>query len=307
MRGARIAEPGGVPEPVDVGGDGAIEILAVAFNPLDLAVAAGRFYGGQPPFPYVPGAEAVGRLEGGERLYLTGEGYGVRRDGFLLERTDFPVESAIAVPDELDDGLAAAAGIAGIAAWVPLSRVAPVRPDDRVLVLGATGLVGSIAVQTARLLGADRVVAAGRDRARLERALGLGADVTVTLDGDDLPDRMREACGGDGPTLVFDPLWGDPLRAATEAAAPRARIVSLGQSAGPEATLTSAAVRGKRLAIHGHANVAMPVDERREAYREVASHVLAGAIRIDVETFELNDVAAAWKAQAAGRKAVVRL
>ena len=306
MRAARITGLGSPPEPVETEADGAIEIAAVALNPLDLSVAAGRFYGGHPPLPYVPGCEAVGRLDRA-RVYLFGEGFGVRRDGFLVERTDFPVERAVPVPDELDDATAAATGIVGVAAWVPLARLASVQKGDRVLVLGATGLVGATAVQVARLLGAGRAVAAGRDAWKLARAVELGADATVELGGDDLAGRMREACGGDGPTVVFDPIWGEPARAAVEAAAQRARIVNLGQSAGPEATLTSAAVRGKQLTIVGHANVAMAPADRRAAYEEVAAHVAAGRIRIDFETFPLERVADAWSAQAAGRKAVVRL
>jgi NADPH2:quinone reductase len=304
VRAARIVELGSAPTLEEIEGDGAIEVVAVALNPLDLAVAAGRFYGGHPPLPYVPGAEAVGRLDGA-RVYLFGEGYGVRRNGFLCERTDFPPELAVPIPDELDDATAAAAGIAGVAAWVPLARLAPVRRDDRVLILGATGLVGTIAVQVARLLGAERVVAAGRNEEKLARLGSLGADAQVVLAGELLAERMREACGGDGPTVVFDPVWGAPVEAAIQAAAPRARVVNLGQSAGPEATIASAAVRGKQLTILGHANVAMPAEERRAAYEEVAAHVAAGRIRIERETFSLEQIAEAWSAQAAGRKAVV--
>lgn len=306
MRAARIEELGSPPTAGEIESDGAIEVAAVALNPLDLAVGAGRFYGGHPPLPYVPGAEAVGR-HGGARVYLFGEGYGTRRDGFLCERTDFPAERAVPVPDELDDALAAAVGIVGTAAWVPLARLARVRKDDRVLVLGATGLVGTIALQVARLLGAERVVAAGRDETKLARLGELGADATVPLDADDLPGRMRQACGGDGPTIVFDPIWGAPAEAAIEAAAPRARVVNLGQSAGPAATITSAAVRGKQLTIVGHANVAMAPDDRRAAYEEVAAHAAASRIRFDFETFGLEQVGDAWSAQTAGRKAVVLL
>ena len=306
MRAAQIRELGTSPQPVEVEGDGPIEVLAVALNPLDLAVAAGRFYGGHPPLPYVPGCEAVGRRDG-ERVYLFGEGRGTLRDGFLVERTDFPAELAVPVPDGLDDAVAAAAGVAGIAGWMPVSRRAPVQEGDRVLVLGATGTVGSVALQAARLLGAARVVAAGRDEARLERARELGADAIVSLEEDDLAARFAQACGEDGPTLVVDPLWGEPVRAAAQAAAPGARIVHIGQSAGPEATLASAVVRGKQLSILGHSNFALSPDERRQAYLEIAEHLAAGRIRVDVDTYALDEVAAAWEAQGRGAKAVVTL
>ncbi len=305
VRAAQIAELGKPPEPAHMEGEGPIEILAVALNPLDLAVAAGRFYGGHPPLPYVPGCEAVGRRDG-ERVYLFGEGRGTQRDGFLVERTEFPPSLAIPVPDGLEDAVAAACGIAGLAGWMPVATRAPVRTGDRVLVLGATGTVGSIALQAARLLGAEWVVAAGRDRDRLRRTLELGAGATVSLDRDDLPAELRRACGGDGPTLVVDPLWGAPAQAAAEAAAPEARIVQLGQSAGPEATFASATIRGKRLSILGYSVFALSPDERRQAYLDLTEHVVAGRIRIDVETFSLDEIAAAWSAQQRGGKAVVR-
>jgi NADPH:quinone reductase len=306
VRAAQIRELGTPPESVEIEGDGAIEVLAVALNPLDLAVGAGRFYGGHPPLPYVPGCEAVGRRDG-ERVYLFGDGRGTLRDGFLVERTDFEPDLEAPVPDGLDDAAAAAVGVAGIAGWLPVSRRAPVREGDCVLVLGATGTVGSVALQAARLLGAGSVVAAGRDKARLDRARELGADATVSLEDEDLAERLREACGEDGPTLIVDPLWGEPVRAAAAAAAPGARIVHIGQSAGPEARLDSAVVRGKQLSILGHSNFALSPDERRQAYTEVAEHVAAGRITIDVETFSLGEIADAWSAQGSGAKAVVRL
>ena len=306
MRGAHIVELGAEPVPIELQGDGSFEILAVALNPVDLAVAAGRFAGGHPPLPYVPGCEAVGRRNG-ERMHLFGDGRGTVKDGFLVERVDLPDALAVPVPEGLDDAAAAACGIAGMAGWAPVAMRAPVRPDDRVLVLAATGMVGSIAVQGARLLGAERIVAAGRDEVRLRRALELGADVTVTLDGDDLVGRFREACGGDGPTLVVDPVWGEPARAAIEAAAPGARIVQVGQSAGPEATLTSAAIRLKQLSILGYTDFALTPEQRLEVYSGLTEHVVAGRIRIDVETFPLDEVSQAWSAQQDGRKAVVIL
>jgi NADPH2:quinone reductase len=306
MRAAQIAELGGTPQVVDVGGTGPVEIRAVALDPIDIAVANGRFYGGHPPFPYVPGNEAVG-LVAGVRMHLHGENRGVTQDGFLVERLDFPAALGAPVPDELDDATAAACGVAGLAGWMPVAVRAPVEQDDRVLVLAATGAAGRVAVQAARLLGAQRVVAAGRDRERLKRTLSLGADETVELEGGDLADRFRAACGGEGPTLVVDPLWGEPARAATEAAAPRARIVHMGQSAGPEATLASSIVRSKEISILGYTNFRLTPDERIAAYGDLVSHVAAGRIEIDVETFPLERVADAWQAQQAGVKAVVVL
>ena len=304
MRGARIAELHATPEVVELEDGGAVEIRAVALNPVDLAVAAGRFYGGHPPLPYLPAIEAVGVMDG-VRMHLEGDDRGLTKDGFLAERVDFPAGLGAPVPDELDDATAAACGVAGLAGWMPVAVRAPVQTDDRVLVLAATGTVGRVALQAARVLGAERVVAAGRDVERLKRALALGADEAVSLGEGDLVERIREACGGVGPTLVVDPLWGEPVRLVTEAAAPNARIVHVGQSAGVEATFASSLVRGKQLSIVGYSNFRLTAAERIAAYGDLVAHVAAGRIEIDVETFPLDRVADAWRAQQLGVKAVV--
>jgi NADPH2:quinone reductase len=186
-------------------------------------------------------------------------------------------------------------------AWSAVER-ARIGPGDRVLVLGASGTSGFVAVQGAKLRGAERVVGAGRDAQRLERARGLGADAVVSLDED-----FREACGGEGPTVVIDPLWGAPVARAADAAAPRARIVHYGQSAGPEAPFTSGAVRGKELEIVGVSNFARTRDELTALHGELLRLAHAGDIRIDVETFPPDAVDEAWRRQAAGAKAVVLL
>ncbi|MDQ3823424.1 MAG: hypothetical protein M3321_09315, partial [Actinomycetota bacterium] len=126
MRAALIRETGAAPEPADVDEPGSeesvLEVAAVALNPLDVAVGAGRFYGGSPPRPYSPGCEAVGRLsESGERVYVMGGGLGVRRGGTLAEKVATAGTVSIAVPDEVDDETAVASGIAGLAGWMPLA------------------------------------------------------------------------------------------------------------------------------------------------------------------------------------------
>lgn len=312
MRAARITELGRAPEPCEApepsaDGKALFELAAVALNPLDINVGAGRFYGGHPPLPYVPGCEGVGRAPDGTRVYLFGDGMGTKRDGLLAERVAAPEELAIPVPEDVDDATAAACGIAGLAGWLPVSWRAPVREGDRVLVLGATGTVGLVALQGAKLLGAARVVAAGRDEARLERARELGADATAKLDEGDLAEAFRAAFDGDGPTLIVDPLWGAPAQAAAQAAAHGFRLVQIGQSAGPEATFTSAVVRGKDANILGYSDFTVPREVFRNGYVQLAGHVAAGRIRFDVETFPLDQVDEAWRRQQQGAKAVVTL
>jgi NADPH2:quinone reductase len=308
MRTAQIRELGSPPEPAEVAapqagaGETVVRVEAVALNPIDLSVGSGRFYGGHPELPYAPGCEAVGRTEDGSLVYLFGDGRGVARSGFLAEYVVVPRDLPLRLPDGVDPGLGAATGIAGIAGWVPVAWKAQVGPGDRVLVLGASGTVGLIAVQAAKLLGAERIVAAGRSLARLERARELGADELVEL-GE--ADALAAAFGGDGFTVCIDPLWGEPLAQALAAAARRARVVHIGQSAGAESPLRSADVRGKELRILGHSNFALTAEERARAHLELLDHLAAGRIVLDHETFALDDAAAAWAAQQSGAKAIV--
>lgn len=308
MRAARITElgrppqVGEAPEPEPGPGDVVLEVLATPLNPIDIAVGSGRFYGGHPPLPYVPGCEVVGRVRGSERLvWAFGGGFGVARDGGMAELAAVPESSLTDVPEGADPALAAALGIAGLAGWMPVAWRAPVRPGETVLVLGATGTSGLVALQGAKALGAGRVVAAGRSTEGLRRAAELGADATVRIGEDgDLAQELREACGGDGPTLIVDPLWGPPLEAAVEAAAPGARIVHYGQSAGPTATLTSAAVRGKQLDLLGYSDFALPKDVRDAEYRRLVELATAGTIVVDLERVPLDGVAEAWRRQGEG-------
>jgi NADPH2:quinone reductase len=311
MRAAIVREFGSGPEvgefddPVATAdGHAVVEILAGGLNPVDLSIATGRFYGGAPPLPYVPGREGVGRLTDGTRVYFDS---GVAPYGSFAERTLIERSGAVALPDGLDEGIAVALGIAGLAAWLALEWRAHLQAGETVIVLGATGVVGQIAVQAARLLGAGRVVAVGRNADRLAPLLGLGADAIVAMDGeDDLAAALREAADG-GVDVVIDPLWGAPAAAAIETLRLRGRLVQIGQSAGAQATIASATVRGRLLSILGHTNFAVPLDVRQDAYRRMAGHARDGAITVDVERVPLDDIAAAWERQRAapGLKLVV--
>jgi NADPH:quinone reductase-like Zn-dependent oxidoreductase len=294
------------PEPSAAGGRAVVELIAAALNPADLAISSGSFPAGSPPLPYVPGIEGVGwvvqsgRFSPGTRVWASGRGLGVAADGSFAERFAAADEVLVEVPADADDLVAAALGQVGLAAWMPLSWLAPVRPGESVLVLGATGSVGSVAVQVAKFLGAGRVVSVGRDEAGLETVRGLGADATVSLEGDDFRERLAVAVDGAAPTLILDLLWGPPLEAALAVAGPGARIAHVGQSAAPTATLLSGFVRGKQLQILGYSNFAVPLDVIAQGYADLVGHATAGRIRLDAEAVPLEQVGAAWERQRQG-------
>jgi NADPH:quinone reductase-like Zn-dependent oxidoreductase len=302
MRAAVLHAHGAVPEvsehaePEPIAGAEVVEVLAAGVNPVDVRIAGGSFEMERHEPPYVVGKEGVGRRPDGSLVYFESS---CDPFGAFAERTLIDGGSGYPVPDGLDPALAVCLGVSGLAAWLGLEWRGRLASGETVLVLGASGVVGQIAVQAARLLGAGRVVAAARDEAALERTRALGADALVSLGagGDDLVGALREAAGGDGFDLVLDPLWGEPARAAITALKPYGRAVHLGQSAGAELTLTSAAIRSKPIDLIGHTNYTAGVERKAAAYTRMAEHAAAGELRVEIERLRLDDVPEAWRRQ----------
>ncbi|HYB22940.1 MAG TPA: zinc-binding dehydrogenase [Solirubrobacteraceae bacterium] len=301
MRAAVLHEygvpgPGEFDEPTAGPGQAVVEVLAAGVNPVDVTISAGRFYAGRPPLPSVAGREGVGDM-GGVRVYFDAP---IAPFGSMAERALIDPASTYPLPDGVEDGVAVALGISGLAAWLALSWRAQLQAGEHVLVLGASGVVGQIAVQAAKLLGAARVVAAARSQEALERCLQLGADAAVRLgEPADLAAAFAQAADG-RIDVVVDPLFGEPLVAALQAASFGARLVQLGASAGAEAMIPSAAIRGKMLVLMGHTNFAAPVEVKREAYERMAQAAAAGEIAVEVDALPLEEVAEAWRRLGAG-------
>jgi NADPH:quinone reductase-like Zn-dependent oxidoreductase len=306
MRAAILREYDATPElgefddPTPGEGTVVADVLAAGLNPVDIRKAAGVFpLAPKPPLPSVAGWEGIARLEDGSHVYFVDP---PPPNGALAERTLIDPSATHPVPEDLDPGVAVALGIAGLAGWLALSWSAKLREGETVLVLGATGTVGQVAVQAAKLMGASRVVAAGRNTDGLGRAAELGADATVRLgEAGDLAERFREAAGDAGGfDVIVDPLWGEPGVAAMEASKRFTRHVALGQSAGMHAQVSVATVRNKPLTIVGHTNYAIAFEDQRDAYAEMTAHAVAGRLTADVDSVPLDDVASAWERLRAG-------
>ena len=295
----QIGEPpvvGEVAEPERGPGQALVQITAAPLNPIDLSISAGRFYGGHPDPPYVPGREAVGRVLQGDRFASgTQVWFMPGGNGCMAEYAVVDEDACIELPDGTDHALAASLGIAGLTGWLAVEWRAHLRGGERVLVLGATGMVGLVAVQTARILGAGRIAAAGRDADALEAAAAAGADEVVVLEGD-MQQKFEQALEG-RPDVVIDPLWGEPARAAVEAMAYSGRLVQVGQSAGADATLRSGAVRGKSLAILGFTLGQVPRERQVAAYAKLLEHSTSGELTIERETLPLDWAGEAWRRQ----------
>jgi NADPH:quinone reductase len=315
--------PAEVPAPRRRPGEALVRIRAAALNPVELHIWNGHFFDGPPRPPYVIGLEGVGVVEEGDvlrpgtrvRVEYVHPGYG--RDGAVAEYAVAPEEpdasdrasqaSVAPIGDELDDAAAAALGVPVFTALMCLERAqrAGASLDGaHVLVTGATGAVGLVAVQLAKLMGASRVVAAGRNRERLQRTLSLGADATVELGGGDLSDRFSSAADG-RLDVVLDPLWGEPARAAIEALTHDGVYVSFGQASSPLAELSGIPLRNRRVTLVGHSGAWATPGERQKALAR--AHAL-GRLTLDVEEVELDEIGAAWErlSRSAGRRLVVR-
>jgi NADPH:quinone reductase-like Zn-dependent oxidoreductase len=321
-----------LPEPERGPGEALVRIHAVALNPVELHIWSGHFFDGPPRPPYVIGLEGVGVVEEGERLApgtrvrveFVHPGYG--RDGALAEFAVAPEEpdasdrasqaSVTPIGDELDDPAAAALGVPVFTAQMCLERAQAAGASlegAHVLVTAATGAVGTIGVQLAKLMGAARVVAAGRNRERLDRVLALGADATVELrDGlavEELRALFGEAAGG-RLDVALDPLWGDPARAAVESLTHGGVYVSFGQAAASVAELSGIPLRNRRVTMVGHSGAWASPQERQAALAR--AHQLAARagrpLELDTEELPLADIGTAWErlASSAGRRLVVR-
>jgi NADPH:quinone reductase-like Zn-dependent oxidoreductase len=304
---------GGTPEfgefadPVVGDGEVLLEVAAAGLHPIVRALAGGEHYGSDGVYPMVPGVDGVGRLGDGTRVYFGGVSAPF---GTMARLAAAPRALCIPLPDGLDDVTAAAIMNPGLAAWLALTWRAQLQPGETVLVLGATGVSGRLAVHLARRLGAGRIIAVGRNAAALERA---GADATVQLGGADDAAAISRAAGEAGINVIVDYLWGAPTEAAITAisrrgmthAAPRVRLVEVGQSAGPTITLPAAVLRSSGLEIVGSGMGTVPLADLRTAVPEFLRIAAAGQLPIDLDAVPLSDVAPAWQQPGDGRRTVL--
>ena len=226
------------PDPTPGEGEVLIHVCAAALKPVDKQLAGGKHYASPPEFPVVCGADGVGRLGDGTRIFFGGPR---RPYGAMAERTVVRRAQCFSVPEDVDDDTAAAIPNPGVSAWLSLKHSAKLASGETVLILGATGVTGKLATQIAKILGAGRVVAAGRNERVLSTLLALGADATIWLNKphQDLVETFRHEAGEKGFDVIIDYLWGPPTEALLTAitgtefavAGSETRLVQVGESA----------------------------------------------------------------------------
>jgi len=284
-----------------------VEVLAAGLHPRVRSGANGTHYTSEGELPLVPGVDAVGRTPDGKVAYFVADD-GVA--GTMAERAVMDRRRSVPLPDGVDAAAVAAAMNPGMSSWVGLRRRAELQPGESVLILGATGNAGRMAVQIAKHLGAGEVVAAGRNTEVLATLPGLGADRVVELADAESIDALGEAAAE--VDVVVDYLWGKPAEAAIPAIVRRRadrsralRWVQIGSVAGPDIALPSVALRAANLKVMGSGQGSVSTRGIVEELPALAREIDAGTFAVDVEAVPLAEVEFAWTAPVAtGRRLV---
>jgi NADPH:quinone reductase-like Zn-dependent oxidoreductase len=287
--------------PAPVGTDETlVDVLAVGLHPRVRTDASGRHYTSTGTLPMVPGIDGVGRLPDGQRVYFVAPD-DIR--GTMADHAVVDLRRTVSLPETVDITKVAAALNPAMSAWVALRRRVPLKPGQSVLVLGATGNAGGMAVQVAKRLGAARVVGAGRDPERLAELRSLGADEIVTLGDDPAVTAERLAGAAAEVDVVLDYVWGEPaalaIMAILKARADRSRVmdwIQIGAMAGPTIELPSVALRSANLRLQGSGQGAISTQAYVAELPSLVDEIGAGAIRVNVRSVPLADVEAAWSA-----------
>jgi NADPH:quinone reductase-like Zn-dependent oxidoreductase len=305
MKAAVVLEPGKNPtygefrEPIPRDGEVRITVSAASLNHVTRGRAAGAHYSSKGGIPAIAGVDGVGRLPDGRRVYfaLPEEPFGSMAQWAVVRR-----QQCIPLPDDLDDVTAAAIANPGMSSWAALKERAHLSEGETVLVNGATGAAGSLAVQIAKHLGARKVIATGRDANALQSLKALGADVTISITQppEELEDAFKEQFGGEGVDVVLDYLWGKSAEILIVAAAKAGkdavpiRFIEIGSASGRDITLPSAALRSSALELMGSGAGSIPVERLIKAIGDVLRSVVPGHLQLQTESIPLADVEGAW-------------
>lgn len=302
------------PDPMAGEGEVLIQVRAASLKPIDKQMASGAHYASYRTLPVICGTDGVGILPDDTRVF-----FAMPRPpyGAMAERTVAHRARCFPLPAGISDDTAAAVMNPGLSAWGALSWRAQLAPGESVLILGATGATGKLAVQTAKLLGARRVVAAGRNPEILASLPDLGADATISLDQprQNLTEAFVREAEGTGYDVIVDYVWGPPTEALLDSitskdmrpSAVRTRLVQVGESASPNISLPAASLRSSRLEILGAGTGSAPTSMEvwMEAVQQLLERVANGQLRIETDRIPLADIENAWQREQNGRRFVV--
>jgi NADPH2:quinone reductase len=298
-------------EPVAAEGERIVRVTAAGLHPIVKALAKGTHYGSSGELPFIAGIDGVGRLEDGARVY-----FGIARSPFgsFSERGLAASWMCMPLPEGIDDVTAAGIANPAMSSWVALTMRAKFAAGESVLILGATGVAGQLAIQVAKRLGARRVVAAGRNPQSLERLKALGADAVIPLDQEHaaLVSSFRGELAGEGVDVVLDYVWGQPAERVLEAisqkglrkASSRIRFIQIGESAGKTISLPAATLRSSGLELLGSGFGSASLDQILVALAEFFQVAAREPFQFRTKAAPLRDVEALWNEADGGTRLV---
>jgi len=295
------------PEPVAGEGEVIIEVRAAALHPIVKARASGIHYSSGGELPAVPGVDGVGVLQDGSRVYFA---FARAPWGTMAERAPASPSMCVPLPDNIGDVQAAAIANPGMSAWISMTERAHLASGETVLVMGATGVAGQLALQVARHLGAKRVIAAGRN---VEAIAPGDADAVIPLGAPE--EEIRDALAAEaaaGIDVVIDYLWGRPTELLLEALAKgfqasstrATRLVEVGESAGRTISLPGSTLRAIDLTVLGSGFGSARLDRIFAAVPTLFAMAAEGRLKIAAEPVPLANVEAAWSRVEKGRRIV---
>ena len=264
-----------VDEPVVGEGSELVEVVYASVNPLDIWVSQGNF-AGVTPQPHIPGVEGLVRRANGELALVMG--VGVASPGTYAERLAAPSSGLTPLPEGVDEMQAAGLGVAGVTAWMCLHSLAEVTSADTVLVLGASGGVGSVAAQLAKIAGAT-VIGQTSSAAKTTAVEALGVRAVVAASGSEL----AAALAGVAPTVVIEGIGGDFTGACVDAVAPGGRIVNFGTSAGTAVGFDMRTFYRKGTRLLGYGGLLLTPPQRDRAFAALFAHVASGALQVPID------------------------
>jgi len=317
MKAAIVMEAGKTPvygdfkEPVPGDGEVRINVTAAALSNVVRSRASGTHYSSSGDLPFVVGIDGVGRLDDGRRVYFV---LPTPPLGSMSERTAVRSGQCVALPDGLGDVTAAAIANPGMSAWAAMKERAKLTAGETVLVNGATGTAGRLAVQIAKYLGAKKVIATGRNIEVLKSLASLGADVTIPLVEDE--DALEEAFQGqfvDGVDVVIDYLWGPSAERLIIAGAKAGRdavpirFVHVGSVSAPDITLPSVALRSSAIELMGSGIGSIPVERLVKSIDDLMQATVPGRFEIATKTIPLSAVEETWSTAGNMPRAVFKI
>ena len=299
---------GDMSEPLPSAGESRVSVTAAAISHVVKSRASGTHYSSSQQFPFGVGIDGVGRIDDGRRVYfvLPRAPY-----GSMAERTVVRSTQCVPLPDDLDDVTAAAIANPGMSSWAAYRERARLKPGETVLVNGASGTSGRLAVQIARHLGAKKVIATARNADALESIAALGADVTIPLveDVGALEVTLKEQFAA-GVDVVIDYLWGPSAEQILIAAAKAGRdavpirFVQIGSTSSQDITLPSAVLRSSAIELMGSGIGSIPLDRIVSAISELLQATGPAGLQIDTTPVPLPDVERAWREDDSRRRTV---